>query len=235
VKPAAEKFGPVLFFKERCGAVNREKKKKLIKSNTKVLQVLLPKKEGPLPAGKLSREPLALGHPCSYLFYCTTKIQGKKTGKAEMKKMIFTIMVLSIVLGFAGTGSLAMMRDQESTSATFSAGIWEPSQVSVDIRPGTFPNVVNTRSNGLIDVAVLSTPDFDAYDVDPGSVRFGPLGARIQNWQLKDVNGDRWADMVLSFHTGDTGIQSGDVSAGLTGMTMDKKAFKGNDSVDASK
>jgi len=46
--------------------------------------------------------------------------------------------------------------------------------VSCDIKPGSDPNSINPKSKGVIPVAILTTPDFDASTVDPTSVMFGP-------------------------------------------------------------
>jgi len=45
--------------------------------------------------------------------------------------------------------------------------------VEIDIKPGSYPNSINPNSNGVIPVAILTTPSFDATTVDPLSVKFG--------------------------------------------------------------
>jgi hypothetical protein len=51
----------------------------------------------------------------------------------------------------------------------------EPLQVAIDIRPGDGENHVNCRHReGVIPVAILTTADFNALDVDHTTVRFGP-------------------------------------------------------------
>ena len=42
--------------------------------------------------------------------------------------------------------------------------------VTIDVRPGSFPNSINLGSNGTIPVAILSTADFNAMTVDAASV-----------------------------------------------------------------
>ena len=50
------------------------------------------------------------------------------------------------------------------------------SKVYVDIRPGTCPNPVNTRSKGVLPVAVLGTETFDVNRIDPGTIRLSREG-----------------------------------------------------------
>jgi hypothetical protein len=105
--------------------------------------------------------------------------------------------------------------------------------VSIDIKPGSFPNSINPRSRGLIPVAILTTDTFDATTVDALSVEFGPAGATESHdrGHLEDVDGDGNLDLVLHFRTQDTGIQCGDTSASLTGNTFGGVAIRGSDSI----
>jgi hypothetical protein len=105
--------------------------------------------------------------------------------------------------------------------------------VQIDIKPGGSPNAINPRAQGVIPVAILGTPTFDATTADPASVRFGPAAAPAQNGtgHVEDVNGDGLNDLVLQFDTQATGIACGDTSAGLTGGTSSGVAIQGSDSV----
>jgi hypothetical protein len=105
--------------------------------------------------------------------------------------------------------------------------------VNIDIQPGSFPNSLNPRSQGVIPVAILTTDTFDAVTVDPLSVEFGPKGAMETHGQghIEDVNGDGHLDLVLHFNTQDTGIQCGQASAALTGETFAGQLIQGSDSI----
>jgi len=105
--------------------------------------------------------------------------------------------------------------------------------VAVDIEPGSFPNSINPRSNGVIPVAILTTDTFDATTVDPTTVLFGPTGteAAAVRSALEDVDGDGDIDMILHFNTQVTGIQCGDTSASLTGKTFNGQVIDGSDSI----
>ncbi|MDP2729015.1 MAG: hypothetical protein Q8O55_00805 [Dehalococcoidales bacterium] len=104
-------------------------------------------------------------------------------------------------------------------------------EVEIDIKPGSDPNSINPKSKGVIPVAILTTPDFDASTVDPDTVRFGPDEAEAVHWALEDVDRDGDTDMILHFKTQDTGIQAGDTEATLTGEPVGGQVFAGTDSV----
>ena len=99
-------------------------------------------------------------------------------------------------------------------------------EVSIDIKPGSDPNSINCRHNGVIPVAILTTSDFDATTVDPSTVGFGPSAASATH-----VDGDGDMDMVLHFRQQDTGIACGDEEACLTGETTDGTAIEGCDAI----
>jgi hypothetical protein len=106
-------------------------------------------------------------------------------------------------------------------------------EVTIDIKPGSSPNSINPKSNGVIPVAILTTDTFDATTVDPLSVRFGPEGAKEMHKKghIEDVNKDGEPDLVLHFKTQATGITCGDTSASLTGETVDGDPIQGFDSI----
>lgn len=84
-------------------------------------------------------------------------------------------------------------------------------QVTIDIKPGEFPNSINLKSKGKIPVAILTTDTFDATTVKASTLGFGKTGdeAAPVVVSVKDVNGDRRPDLLLSFNIQDTGIQCG--------------------------
>ncbi|HEY8158037.1 MAG TPA: hypothetical protein VIF10_04945 [Methylobacter sp.] len=103
--------------------------------------------------------------------------------------------------------------------------------VTVDIKPGTFPNAINVKSNGVIPVAILTTDTFDATNVDTASVKFGPSEAPAVNSHIEDVNSDGKLDLLLQFNTQHTGIKCNDTTSALIGKTINGTPIFGADSV----
>jgi hypothetical protein len=105
--------------------------------------------------------------------------------------------------------------------------------VNIDVKPGDSQPVVNLKSQGVVPVAILSTPTFDATKVNPLTVRFGRTGTEASpvHSSLQDVNGDGLLDMVLQFKTQSTGFQLGDSQATLMGRTLDGTPFRGSSAI----
>jgi hypothetical protein len=107
-----------------------------------------------------------------------------------------------------------------------------PMLVNVDIKPGGYPNAINPRDNGVIPVAILSTPIFDATRIDSTTVRFGPGQAPPRSGaHVEDVNGDGLPDIVLQFSTPSSQIACGDTASFLIGKTTSGQMVVGADSV----
>lgn len=109
--------------------------------------------------------------------------------------------------------------------------------VNIDIKPGSDPNPINPGSNGLIPVAILTTLDFDAADVDPTTVTLAGVEVAVRGKaeklmaRLEDVDGDGDDDLLLQVETQSEGTlwESGPVT--LTGKTYDGDDIKGTDEV----
>ena len=128
--------------------------------------------------------------------------------------------------GVVGTGTV----QQEGT---FDFQIKLPTIVEIDVKPGSFPNSINVKSNGVIPVAVLTTDTFDAMEVDPATVTFGPDSAALAHStaHLGDVNNDGDIDLLLHFRTQETGIRCDDIEASVVGQTFDGMPFEASDSI----
>ncbi len=104
--------------------------------------------------------------------------------------------------------------------------------IDIDIAPGSDPNSINSKSMGLVPVAILGSDDFDVTEVDIATVTFGPGGAApVHGGHLEDVNGDGLTDLVVHFVQKDTGLSDSDTEAVLDGFLLDGTHFCGMDDV----
>lgn len=104
-------------------------------------------------------------------------------------------------------------------------------EVDIDIKPGSDKNRLNPRSKGRVWVAILSEGNFDALQVDPGTVRLGPSGASPDRYRAKDINRDQQPDLALRFMTSGLGIGCEDTSLTLTGDTYAGARVFGSDEI----
>jgi len=112
--------------------------------------------------------------------------------------------------------------------------------IDIDIKPGSFPNSINTKSMGVVPVAILGSDSFDVTDVDVTTLIFGPDGASpahdltdpdTYDEHLQDVNDDGFLDLVSHYKQKETGIACGNTEAILTAATNDGTPIEGTDSV----
>ena len=108
--------------------------------------------------------------------------------------------------------------------------------VAIDILPGTFPNEINLGSGGTVPVAIISTVDFDATDVDPLTVTLADAPVKLKpNGQpmasSEHVNDDGILDLVVHVITDELQLSSGDTEATLLGMKYCGECIEGTDSV----
>jgi len=108
--------------------------------------------------------------------------------------------------------------------------------VSIDIKPDSEINPINTKSKGKIPVAIFSTADFDAPSmVDTTSLTFGRTGDETSlsfcNKKAEDVNNDGLLDLVCHFYTQATGFHFGNTEGSLKGQTLDGISLRGIDNI----
>lgn len=111
---------------------------------------------------------------------------------------------------------------------------------TVDVRPGTALAPVNTKSKGVVPVAVLTDEALDASTVDAASVCFGddpadPAQSDCSEshdaGHLEDVDADGDLDLLLHFDTEELGLDAGDAEACLAAVTTDGASLAGCDAV----
>jgi hypothetical protein len=60
-----------------------------------------------------------------------------------------------------------------------------PVIVAMDIKPGSCPNPLNVKNQGVLPVAILGTENFDVNDIDPSTILLE--GVRPVRWAFEDV------------------------------------------------
>jgi hypothetical protein len=118
--------------------------------------------------------------------------------------------------------------------AAGSAGKVKAREVAIDIRPYSDRNfIIPWNKLGFVLVSLNGSADFNAKTIQSKSVRFGRSGTEAPAvWSgLYDENKDGHLDKVFLFRTIKTGIQCGDTSAHLTGLTKSGEWFLGSDSI----
>jgi hypothetical protein len=93
--------------------------------------------------------------------------------------------------------------------------------IKVDIKPGSWPNPINPKSEGLFSLAICGTADFDVGTINPEEVLLGVPGSKIGaapvRWSYEDVatpwlgeeggghelESDGYLDIVFHFDTQD--------------------------------
>jgi hypothetical protein len=107
----------------------------------------------------------------------------------------------------------------------------DPIPVRIKIRPWSKVNKIDLNSKGFVRVAVLTTPDFDANDVDRNRVDFA--GASPVCAKLVNVDRNKGKDLLLLFHIPDLNLpdDATDAKVKLRGWTKCDQSFEGEDSV----
>jgi len=170
--------------------------------------------------------------------------------------MIFTAYNISRSLDEAGnnwidlndTGvwspySLVFDREGYLCYGTFGYGVYCTEQstvttlrVSIDIKPGEYPNTINLGSKGVVPVAILSSEGFDATTVDPLSVTLAGAKVRLKGKgtpmaSIEDLNGDGMMDLVVHVETKALQLTTTSTEAILEGKTYSRRRIRGSDSV----
>ncbi len=115
--------------------------------------------------------------------------------------------------------------------------------VPIDIKPGSSPSPINLKSKGVLPVAILSTEEFDATQVDIETLLFGdplliadgktPVSPLRGNYD--DVNDDGLMDLTLKFSMRDLVanevIGSMTVEGYLAGQAYDGTEIAGRETV----
>lgn len=104
--------------------------------------------------------------------------------------------------------------------------------VIIDIQPGSDPNSIKCNNpKEVITVAILTTSDFDATEVDPSTVEFEGALEMHATVHVEDAEGDGDIDLVFHFRLDDTSLNCDSSGGMLTGTTFDGVKISGSDTL----
>ena len=161
----------------------------------------------------------------------TTNTWASKPVMPTVRSDIASAAANGAIYVFGGIDALGIL----STNEAF--GNFTQTIVSIDIKPGSSPNTINLGSSGVVPVAILSSPTFDATQVDPATIRLAASAVRLNgqsdkaSCNVRDVNRDGRPDLVCHVKTDQFAIQPGSTSAVLTGRTFNGQDIQGVDSI----
>jgi hypothetical protein len=159
----------------------------------------------------------ASGFTCSLN---TLRVGGTATVRVTITPSAAGTIVNGATVSTASTDAVSA-NDADSETAI----VFQP--VQIDVKPGGTPNAINIPAGGLVGVAILTADGVNALSVTAASVCFGDSEAPAERdcteahgtGHSQDVDKDRDADLVLHYEVAQTGIDIGDTSACLTGIT----------------
>lgn len=132
-----------------------------------------------------------------------------------MPKMIFRKLSVVLLLAALSIPAWTPAHAEEMTCP-------EHTPVEIDIKPGSDPNAIKLSSKGLLSVAVITTPNFEASLFTPEMAHLsdantpmpgGCAGAMPVRWVLEDVNRDGQPDILFFFRIQDLDLTSSSTAA----------------------
>jgi len=108
--------------------------------------------------------------------------------------------------------------------------------VTIDIKPGAYPNTINLGSNGVVPVAILGSRTLDVMKIIPGSITLAGAIVKVKGKgqpmaSFSDVNGDGFTDMIVHVTTNALELTAADTQARLEAATVDGVKITGFDTV----
>ena len=108
--------------------------------------------------------------------------------------------------------------------------------VQIDIKPDSYPNVINLGSKGVVPVAIYSSATFDARQIDIDSINvegtsIKPKGNSQPIFSYLDLNSDSFVDLLIKISTEALELNANDTRVDLEGNLKDGTIIKGSDSI----
>jgi hypothetical protein len=110
-----------------------------------------------------------------------------------------------------------------------------PLGVTIDIAPDDLTNAVFPNQGGKLPVAILSSPSFDATQVDPASLLLGDASYDpTPPPEISNVDGLHGNDQTVQFFVAEIGIECNQTELRLSGTTYAGDPIAGSGPIDAS-
>ena len=101
------------------------------------------------------------------------------------------------------------------------------------VQPGSSNKTINQGDPGSVPVAILGAADFDVTQIDIATLQLESASAvgwwaSADEWhpsRVRDVNGDGYDDVIVSFPISDLNLEAGTVTLLLTGQLLDGSWF----------
>jgi hypothetical protein len=121
-----------------------------------------------------------------------------------------------------------------TVDALIARGLYDPTVVTIDVRPDQFPNRVDSRSSEQISVAIFTTIGFDATHINADTLQLGGASpVKGDHGEITDVNSDGRPDLLIHFSARDVKLgRPGEIVAELVGKTWSGIPFSGTDLVE---
>jgi len=108
--------------------------------------------------------------------------------------------------------------------------------VSIDIKPGSYPNSINLNSKGTTPVAIFGSATFGVRQIDLNTIKLAETAIKLKNngqpmINYEDINGDSFIDIVAHVITKNLQLTLSDTKANLEGKLFDGTIIKGSDPV----
>ncbi len=115
--------------------------------------------------------------------------------------------------------------------------------VNIDIRPGTYPNDISLKDEGLLPAAILGSSSLNVTTIEIATIRLGgtalatqePASSQKLLYSYGDINSDGYMDLVLFFRIQDL-VRAETLNPATTQLTLtanlkDREPIQGTDSV----
>jgi serine-aspartate repeat-containing protein C/D/E len=112
-----------------------------------------------------------------------------------------------------------------------------PLTLSIDIKPGSYPNCFNQNGRGVIPVAILGSANLDVTQINVESLLLQGLAVKMVGKRnkylahIEYVNGDEYPDLVVQFQDTENLVAIGNGTATLTGELLNGTPIEGSDSI----